>query len=86
VGQAAILAGARERRAAGTQGPGTHTRHVITTIAITVDGDTATGEAYYLFVVDTDKTPRVSGIGYYHDTFRRTATGWKLARRQITPG
>jgi hypothetical protein len=27
----------------------------------------------------------VSKLGHYHDRFRRTAEGWKLARRVVTP-
>ncbi len=46
-GQEEILAGARERRAAGVQGPGTDSRHVITTLAIDVE-DAAHDGAFVL--------------------------------------
>ncbi len=82
-----ILAAARQRRAAGTQGPGTNSRHVITTQSVRLDGDgMASGEAYFLFVGDTDTTPQVKGIGHYRDRFRRTAEGWQLDHRIITSG
>jgi ketosteroid isomerase-like protein len=82
-----ILAAARQRRASGTQGPGTNTRHVITTQSVRLEGaDAATGEAYFLFVGDTTTTPQVNGIGHYRDRFQRTAEGWKLAHRIITFG
>ena len=85
-GHAHILEGARARRAAGVQGPGTHTRHTITTIQIEVDGDAARGSSYYIFYGDTDHTPVLRSIGAYADEFRRTGSGWKLAHRVIRPG
>jgi hypothetical protein len=86
-GRDAILAAARERRASGTQGPGTNSRHVITTQSVRLEGaDAATGEAYFLFVGDTTTTPQVQGIGHYLDRFQRTPEGWKLAHRTITFG
>lgn len=87
-GRAAILADRTQRRAAGFQGPGSHTRHVNTTLAVRVDGsDEAEAESYWMFVGDTDSAePRLRGTGRYHDTFRRTSEGWKLARRRIFPG
>jgi hypothetical protein len=87
-GHAAILADRRSRRASGFQGPGTHTRHLNTTLAVRVDGsDTAEADSYWLFLGGTDTgQPQVRGAGHYQDTFRRTPSGWKLARRRIIPG
>lgn len=87
-GHDAILADRQQRRGSGFQGPGSNTRHVNTTLVVRIDGsDTAEAESYWLFVGDTDKsTPRVRGIGLYHDVFRRTPEGWKLASRTISPG
>jgi 3-phenylpropionate/cinnamic acid dioxygenase small subunit len=87
-GHEAIRADRVQRRASNFQGPGTNTRHINTTLAVRVDGtDTAEAESYWLFVTDTTTTaPVVQGIGRYHDTFRRTPDGWKLARRRIVPG
>lgn len=86
-GRADILAGARERRHSGQQGPGTNTRHVITTQAVRLDGpDTAVSDAYFLLVADTTTAPAVRMIGHYHDELRREDGHWRLARRVITPG
>jgi 3-phenylpropionate/cinnamic acid dioxygenase small subunit len=86
-GHADILQGAKERRASGMQGPGTSTRHVITTLSVELDGlDAATTDSYFLFVADTSTSPRLSIVGHYHDTLRRSADGWRMARRQITFG
>lgn len=82
-GKADIVAGGRERRAAGVAGPGTHKRHVITTTAVQVQGDRAQSRSYMLFYVDCDKEPKVAVATAYQDEFRRTPTGWKLAHRSI---
>jgi ketosteroid isomerase-like protein len=83
-GVADILSGAQERRASGLQGPGTHSRHMNTTLWVHVDGsDEAEAHSYFLFVQHTDATPSVGMVGHYHDTLRRTADGWKLAHRRI---
>jgi SnoaL-like domain len=87
-GHGQILADRRQRRGSGFQGPGTNTRHLNTTLAVRVDGsDTAEAESYWLFIGDGNTgEPRLRGVGCYRDTFRRTPSGWKLARRQIIPG
>jgi uncharacterized protein (TIGR02246 family) len=85
-GHADILRGATERRAANTQGPGTGTRHVLTTTAVWVDGDAATARSYWMFMTNTVERPTLSLMGQYDDTLARTDTGWRLARRAITMG
>ena len=84
-GKADIVAGGRERRAAGVAGPGTHKRHVITTTAVQLEGDRARARSYMLFPVDCDATPRIGVVTVYQDEFHRTASGWKLAHRKIEP-
>jgi hypothetical protein len=49
--------------------------------AIELDGDTATGEQPLCFVDQTNHDMR---IGWYTDTYRRTAAGWRLATRSMT--
>jgi hypothetical protein len=51
-----ILAGVLDRRKNGIQGPGTNTRHLITTHDVRVDGGTATGNAYFMLVADTSRS------------------------------
>jgi 3-phenylpropionate/cinnamic acid dioxygenase small subunit len=72
------------RRQQGAQGPGTHTRHVNTSLWVDVDGsDEATAHSYFLFVQAADTSPTLALTGRYHDTLRRTPDGWKLAHRRI---
>ena len=83
----AIADGVRQRRAAGVQGPGTHTAHVVTTTVVDFDGDDkATARSTWLFLADTATAPRLQSVGRYRDTFTRTSSGWRLSRREIALG
>ena len=85
-GHAEIRAGSEERRAAGQIGPGSNTRHVVSTVAVTIDGDEAVADSSWQFYVDTATAPRLQLMGTYHDELVRMGADWKLARRQITIG
>ena len=86
-GHAEILAGAQERRASGLQGPGTESRHVLTTIAIDVESeDRATARSYFMFFGSTSTTPTLRTMGQYDDVLVKGERGWQLARRRITVG
>jgi 3-phenylpropionate/cinnamic acid dioxygenase small subunit len=86
-GHAEIRTGAEDRRASGLQGPGTQSRHVLTTVAVDVQSDDrANVRSYFLFVVDTTTTPSIRTMGQYDDVLVRTDDGWKLAHRTITVG
>lgn len=84
-GREALLAAARQRRADGGQGPGSGTRHLVTTTWVRIDSpDEAYAESYWLFVDSRAETgAQVLATGRYHDTFRRTEQGWKLHHRHI---
>jgi ketosteroid isomerase-like protein len=82
-GHADILTGARERRASGIAGPGTHTRHVVANSVIQLQGDAARATSVFHFYGNTDATPELRILGVYNDELRRTPKGWKLARRSI---
>jgi uncharacterized protein (TIGR02246 family) len=86
-GRADIRAGADERRAGGVTGPGSATRHVITSVTVRVDGpDAATADSYFLFLQNTTTSPTIFNMGWYHDGFVRDGGVWRLARRAITFG
>lgn len=87
-GAAAIVAAAEERRARRETGPESQSRHLITTIAVQVEegADEATIDSYWQWFRLTGETPTLARMGKYHDTARRQAGGWRLARRQITLG
>jgi 3-phenylpropionate/cinnamic acid dioxygenase small subunit len=83
-GRADIAAGVRARRAAGLQGPGTATRHVVTSTAVDVESGSAV--SYWMFFVETTTAPRLVSIGRYDDRLRRSDDRWLLAHRTITVG
>ena len=85
-GRDAVVAGAAGRREQHLVGPGTHTRHVITTQQVQVQGDRASGQCTCLFYSDTTTEPRVRAVSQYRDEFVRTQQGWKIARRVIRFG
>ena len=60
-----------ERRASGLQGPGTESRHVLTTIAVDVESDDrATARSYFMFFGSTSTTPTLRTMGQYDDVLR----------------
>lgn len=83
-GHEEILAGVLSRRADGIQGPGSHTRHDVSSITVDVDGDTASSCTYFRYYTATDAVPVIVAIGTYNDTHVREVDGWKLSRRMIT--
>jgi uncharacterized protein (TIGR02246 family) len=86
-GRTEILQGARERRLNGQQGPGTDTRHIVTTQAIRFEGlDAAVSDAYFVIMAQTKTHPTIRLVGAYHDLLRREDGVWRLASRQITVG
>ncbi len=86
-GHEEILVGVRERRGSGLQGPGSNTRHMLTTSAVTVESDDrATARSYFLFVGETATAPKILTVGQYDDVFVRGPAGWQLSHRVITMG
>jgi uncharacterized protein (TIGR02246 family) len=62
--------------------PGIH--HWVNNHVVTVNGDDATATVYVLVVV-TGKAggPTIVASGRYSDQLRRTADGWRFARREF---
>lgn len=85
-GRDALLEGVLERRAAGVQGPGTHTLHDVSAIDVTVDGDHATARTCFRYYRSADALPELAAIGIYEDRFVRGADGWLLELRVISRG
>jgi 3-phenylpropionate/cinnamic acid dioxygenase small subunit len=86
-GIADMLAGAQERRDAGIQGPGTNTRHVVSSTRLVAAGpDRARGRTYWRYYVQTDATPQLLTMGHYDDEFVRSAQGWRISKRTIVRG
>jgi 3-phenylpropionate/cinnamic acid dioxygenase small subunit len=85
-GHEEIMAAAKERRASGRSGPGAHTRHVVTTSTVDVQGDRATGRAIFHYYTKTNEIPVLTLLGVYEDEFERTERGWCMAMRKVLGG
>jgi hypothetical protein len=77
-----IVAAAAARRAQGIGGPGSGSRHFVTTLTVEVTGDTATAVSYYAFLAGN----AITATGTYRDELARTEAGWQVTRRGITAG
>ena len=73
-------------RGAGVQGPEVDSFHVLTSVWVDVDGDTASSMSTWMLITQARDNPKIQDIGTYSDTLRRTPEGWKLATREITQG
>lgn len=87
-GHAALAAGFTDRINRGVQGPGSNTRHVLTTIDVHITGDdTAEADAYWLYLTTTTTTPVIAATGAYRHHLTRCEDGaWRIARRHIVQG
>ena len=81
-GRADIKVGWLGRREIKQTGPGSNSRHVVSSI-----GDVATADSYWIFYVNTTTAPTIQLMGHYHDTFQRGVDGrWRIKTRAITFG
>jgi len=87
-GHAALRAAAKARREAGVQGPGTNSRHIVSTNVVEFESaDRARARSYFHVFRDTrGERPVSDSVGEYTDTFVRTPEGWKLHRREVVQG
>jgi uncharacterized protein (TIGR02246 family) len=69
--------------AAGTNADGTHNN---TSIVITATADGAKGRGYWTVMNVMAQPPVVSSVGYYNDTFVKSADGWRIKSRTSTRG
>ncbi len=61
-------------------GPGVLTEHRVTHPEITIDGDEAKATWYLQDrVIAAEFNFMLIGAAFYHDTYRRTADGWKIS-------
>ena len=77
----AIRAASMRRRADGMTGPGSGGRHLVTPMRIEIEGNTAVGWTYFIFLVGTGGTPKIHAFGIYDDAFTRSSVGWRIGRR-----
>jgi uncharacterized protein (TIGR02246 family) len=56
-------------------------RHLVANVEIEVDGDRARARSTWVYVTREGEGPNLAMVGHYDDDLRRTATGWRFARR-----
>lgn len=79
-----IRAGLLDRRAIKACGPGTESRHMITTLSVRTDGsDRASAESTWMFCTELRTGPIVRATGRYSDDLVRTDEGWQVLRRRV---
>jgi hypothetical protein len=64
-------------------------QHLVATSKVTIDGDTATGRTlcHNPMIMDNNGAEMVIFVGiWYHDTFVRTADGWRISSRREEKG
>jgi hypothetical protein len=65
---------------------GIEKRYLTTNVSLEADGDgAAIGTAYFMMLIVGQDEPKILGTGVYTDRFVKTAAGWKIQRRQLTP-
>jgi len=84
-GLADCLAGLAQRRTPGKhhQGPGSNSRHAVSTTHVRLNGDEANAVSYVELIRDSATKPQLAMICTYTDEFRRTSDGWKLSKRVV---
>ena len=80
-GHAAIRAFAG--RFAAQRAAGTQFRHMVTNIAVTIDGDRATATAYLLVVISKDGGHRTLPPGRYECDLVKQNGVWRFSRRTV---
>jgi 3-phenylpropionate/cinnamic acid dioxygenase small subunit len=61
------------------------TNHMITNIAVELDGDRARATSYVhaVLAITPDSSQFVDAVGSYHDTLVRTPDGWRIRERRF---
>lgn len=84
-GRDEVLAGVRERRLQGIQGPGAGKLHIVTNVSVVVDGHDARATSYWQVYEGVVDHPSLRSCGIYRDQFTRRPSGeWVLAHRRCS--
>lgn len=59
------------------------TKHVVTNLALKLDGDTATAMAYWQTIATRSNATVVVAAGHYVDSLKKVQGQWKFVRREI---
>lgn len=82
-GRQTIIEAALQRWKRQVTGPDSNTRHIISTIAVSMLGDDrAKAKSAFQFYANVNETPILVAVGSYQDQFVKRGT-WQLAHRLI---
>ena len=56
---------------------------MVNNLTLQIDGDMATGQAYWQTIVTRDCKAVVAGAGHYEDVLKREGGRWKFSKREI---
>lgn len=82
-GHQEIVEAARKRWEEKFTGPDSNTRHVISTIDVSVKGKMASSRSVIQFFTHTNETPVLMGIATYEDVFEKLDGRWQVKSRRI---
>jgi ketosteroid isomerase-like protein len=87
-GELVLLGTSSKGRAAiksflAAQPAGQHVIHVISNLSYTVNGDSATGGAYWQDIGNVNGAPGVVVAGHYEDSLRKVNGAWYFTKRSI---
>src|SRR6478752_4872843 len=87
-GELVLLGASSKGRAAiksflAAQPAGAHVIHVISNLSYKINGDTATGGAYWQDIGNVNGAPGVVVAGHYDDSLRKVNGAWKFTKRSI---
>jgi ketosteroid isomerase-like protein len=87
-GELVLLGNSSKGRAAiksflSAQPAGERVIHVISNLSYKIDGDTATGGAYWQDIGKVSGAPGVVVAGHYDDSLRKVNGAWKFTKRSI---
>jgi ketosteroid isomerase-like protein len=87
-GELVLLGNSSKGRAAiksflAAQPAGAHVIHVISNLSYTINGDSATGGAYWQDIGNVNGAPGVVVAGHYDDSLRKVNGAWKFTKRSI---
>jgi 3-phenylpropionate/cinnamic acid dioxygenase small subunit len=86
-GAATFVNGMRQRRAEGLTGPGSHSRHLLSTMRVSVtSANEAEAKTVWQFFADTTGAKTLVVMGTYTDRWVRGDQGWRLASRVVAVG
>ena len=84
-GRAAIQDMLQSLRSSKISGPGSHTKHILSNLFISIDqkGNTASAYSYWTFISTSGEKPSIIATGYYEDSLQKSESDWYVTYRKV---